>query len=381
MNFVAEVLGLTRHAAERLEERNVLRRAFVSDPFFPDIVEAFRLDKKFGRFEEGTLVAKLKDGSFLVRGFPKIKRALVLNPTLKKHFGNRRIVVEEKMNGYNVRIVRMGENIYAITRGGLICPYTTEKARKMIPSDFFDEYPNYMLCCEAVGTASPYVPFESYGVEFEFYLFDVRNARTNEPLSIAEKEEIAERFSLKLARMLLETNPDDVSSIMDIVRMLEEEGREGIVVKDAKMEIEPLKYTTSFINRSDLRYAFRYFAEYGRDFMLSRIIREAFRSFELEESEEAFEQRCLKLGRAILEPMVESIREVKSGRVVAERAEIFFYSREVLELFKKHLKMQGISSRLTLTDERDGKIYAKLERIMRGTTDRIARILSGGYWQ
>ncbi|MET1125217.1 MAG: RNA ligase [Archaeoglobaceae archaeon] len=378
MNFVAEALGIPKPAARRLEERNVLRRAFVKSDFFPDVVEAYRLDKKFGGFEEGTLIARLKSGNFVVRGFPKIKRILLLSK-VRDHFGNVEVAVEEKMNGYNVRIVKMGENLYAITRGGLICPYTTEKARRIIPMDFFDDYPEHMLCCEAVGTASPYVVFD-YGVEFDFYVFDIRHAATNEPVSIREKLEIAESYSLKLARVLAETHAGDVESIRSVVEQLEKEGREGIVIKDVEMRIEPLKYTTSYANCSDLAYAFRFFNEYARDFMISRIVREAFRSFELAESKEEFEARCLRLGRAILQPLVESVREVKEGKDVAERSKIFFYEERVLDLFKAHLRMQGVTSRIRVIGRRGGKIYAELERTMRSTTDRIRGILESGYW-
>ena len=137
MKFVADVLKLSKSATIRLEERRVLRRALIKHPFFPDLVDAYKLDKKFGEYEEGTLIVKTKDGYDLVRGYPKIRRALTLHPTLIKHFNDvDEVVIEEKMNGYNVRIVHFGKNIYAITRRGYICPYTTEKARKLIPFDF-----------------------------------------------------------------------------------------------------------------------------------------------------------------------------------------------------------------------------------------------------
>ncbi len=44
-------------------------------------------------------------------------------PTLKKHFsGLEKITVEEKMNGYNVRVAKVKDDILAITRSGYICP-------------------------------------------------------------------------------------------------------------------------------------------------------------------------------------------------------------------------------------------------------------------
>ncbi len=381
MNFIAKALNLSKAAAERLQERHILRRAHVKHNFFPDIVEAYRLDKKFGFYEEGTVIVKSKDGEIVIRGFPKIRRALTLKPTLEKHFGKRKIALEEKMNGYNVRIVKIGENLYAVTRRGLICPYTTEKVREKIPEDFFDDYPGYMLCCEAVGEYSPYVPSKVYGLkEIEFFLFDVRESRTNKPVEIKEKMEIAERYGLNLAKILAEILPDEVDVVKKVIDELNEHGREGIVFKDLKMELDPIKYTTSSANCSDLRYAFSYFNEYARDFMLARIVREAFQSYEFDD-QEAFEERCKRLGKSILEPMVNSIKTVKSGETVTEISKLIFYSEEVLELFKNHLKLLGVDFRIKELKRSGSRIYVVFERIMRSTTDKIKNILNGGLWK
>lgn len=380
MNFVAKALNLSISAAERLEERNIIRKAFIKHPFFSDVVEAFRLDKKFGLYEDGTVVVKSVDGVRVFRGFPKIRRILVLNPSLKKHFGDKEIALEEKMNGYNVRVVKIGENLYGLTRRGLICPYTTEKVREKIKNDFFEDYPEYMLCCEAVGPSSPYVPSRIYGVkELEFFVFDIRNSRTNEPLGIEEKEEIAKRYGLKMAEVILKTHPDD-PEIKRVIDELDSKRREGIVFKDIEMKIDPLKYTTSSANISDLRYAFRFFGEYARDFMLARIIREGFQSFEFGDSEEKFKERCLRLGEAILDPIVQSIKECSEGKNIYEESDLVFSSPEVLELFKKHLKLLGVDFRMEILDE--GKeIRARFKRVMRSTNDRIRGILKGSTWK
>jgi len=323
------------------------------------------------------VVVKAKDSLKVFRGFPKIKRTLLLNPTIKKHFGSRDIVLEEKMNGYNVRIVKIGENLYAITRRGLICPYTTEKARILIDDEFFRDYPDYMLCCEAVGKASPYVPTEVYGIEnLDFFLFDIREGRTNRPLTVDEKIEIAKIYGLKLAEILATVSSEDTEKMREIIEKLDRNRREGVVFKDREMKLNPLKYTTSYANQSDLRYAFRFFGEYGRDFMLSRVVREAFQSFEFED-EEKFNERCLQLGRAILEPMIESIRACKRGEMIYEESELVFENQEVIELFKMHMRLLGVEFRVEVLDE--GRI--RLKRVMRGTSDKIKGILQGSYWK
>lgn len=382
MKFVAEALNLSPIAARRLEEKNILKEAFIRHTFFGDVIEAVKLDRKFGEFEEGTLIAKTIDGLEIVRGYPKIKRALTLYPTIRKHFRGE-VVLEEKMNGYNVRVVRFGKNLYAITRGGFICPYTTEKVRMLINSDFFKDHPNLMLCCEAVGEESPFVPKDVYGIKtIDFYVFDIRDKRTNKPLPIRDKEKLAEEYDFKLAPILAEVHVSKAHEVAEeVIRELGKKGREGIVVKDPKMKRQPIKYTTSESNCSDLSYAFRFFGEYAKDFMFSRIVREGFQAFELCKDEEEFKERCLRLGESILKAMVESIREVDEGKKVCDKIRLRFYDLDVFKLFKEHVRRMGINAEFSEPEE-DGESYIVwFYRYMKSTTDRIEHILRGNLWQ
>ncbi|MEM4280088.1 MAG: RNA ligase [Archaeoglobaceae archaeon] len=376
MNFVAEALNLSKFSAERLFERGILKKAFVKAEIFKDVVDAYRIEKKFGIYEEGTVVIKSKDGLKVVRGFPKIKRILALEMGLKKHFGDRTIAVEEKMNGYNVRVVKVGDDIYAITRRGLICPYTTEKVREKIPVEFFDENENFMLCCEAVGSASPYVA-DYYGIDgLEFFVFDIRECKTNVALRIEDKEKILKKHKIKSVEILKKCRASETEKIKEVIEDLHARKREGVVLKDLEMKLEPLKYTTSFANCSDLAYAFKFFEEYSRDFMLARIIREAFQAFEFGYSEE----RALRLGKSILEAVIGSIKRVRGGEEVLEESRLVFSSEKVYEAFKMHLKLLGISFREIEVKRSEKGLEVVIARVMRATSDRIKSLLEGNPW-
>lgn len=379
--FVSEALGLSRHASKTLEEKSILREAFIQHPFFSDIIEALRFDRKFGEIEEGTVVVKTINGVRVIRGFPKIRRALTLYPSVRNHFG-KEVAVEEKMNGYNVRLAKLGKNLYAFTRRGYICPYTTEKARNVVGIDFFRDHPDLILCCEAVGEESPFVPKKIYGIEgLDFFVFDIRKMETNEPLPVDIKIRLCEEYGLKHAPLLGIYNSRDAHvEIIEHIKKLGEEGREGVVIKDPKMKIEPLKYTTSETNAGDLSYAFRYFNDYGKDFMFSRIVREGFQSFEFSESEEEFIERCLRLGMSILKPMVESIKTVSDGEWVSEKIKLRFDSIEVMELFLKHLRKMGVDFRIREIKKEEKGAILYFERIMRSTTDKIRAHLEGQPW-
>jgi len=291
-------------------------------------------------------------------------------------------VIEEKMNGYNVRIVSFGENIYAVTRRGFICPFTTEKARESFNPDFFKDFPELMLCSEAVGEESPFVPKKIYGVKgIDFFVFDIRDMRTNIALPLDRKIKLSEEYGFKIAPILGETDAERAhEEVKSIVLKLGAVGREGVVIKDPQMRTEPLKYTSSQSNCSDLNYAFRYFNEYAKDFMLSRIVREAFQSFEFDENEEKLKERCLRLGEAILRPMIRSIHDVSKGDKVVEKHQLKFRSLEVLELFKEHLRRMGIDANYSVPEIRDGYYIFKFERHMKSTTDKISHLVKGNVW-
>ncbi len=380
MKELAKAIGVSHPAFKELIRRDVLRRAFVRHPFFSDVFEAYRLDRKVGEFEEGTLIAKTVEGVEVVRGFPKIKRALTLYPTIRRHFDGL-VAIEEKMNGYNVRVVKFGKNLYAITRGGLICPYTTEKVRMLFDHTFFNDHPNLMLCCEAVGEESPYVPHKLYGDRIDFYVFDVRDKRTNEPLKIVEKERICDEYGFKMAKIFDVVDAKNAHEVVrDVVERIGREGREGVVIKDVEMREPPIKYTTSQANCSDLSYGFRYFGEYGKDFLFSRLIREGFQSWEFLEDDKAMMERALRIGKAILLSMVESIKEVKSGKKIYESCRLRFYDLEVLELFKEHVKRLGVNAKFS-EPKKDGNSYVVYYmKYMKSTTDTIKHILEGNLW-
>jgi len=302
----------------------------------------------------------------------------MLSPTIENHFKNR-VVVEEKMNGYNVRISSIGDEIVALTRGGYICPYTTKKAVEIMDlSNFFDDNPDLVICGEMVGTDNPYV--SHYYLEIGslgFRVFDLRKKSSNEPLPLKEKYKLLQKYKLPSVRVLGTFNIGDaVEKIKEIVKKIGEENREGIVIKDPQMEISPLKYTSSKAHDNEIKYAFTYPFDFGRDFFFSRVIREGFQAFEMEESEEKLQERAKRLGESILYPMLDTIKNVSSGNIAGEDMVIDVENRKEAENFLRHLHDLGVYA--ILIEFKDNK--AIIRRIYQSTTDKINNFLSGGLY-
>ncbi|WP_414470239.1 RNA ligase [Methanobacterium sp. ACI-7] len=340
-------------------------------------IPTLQFRKDVGKIEAGTLIYFDNDIE-IIRGFPKTRRTLMLSPTLKNHFKDK-IVVEEKMNGYNVRIASIGDKIVALTRGGYMCPYTTKKAIEIMDlEEFFNDNKDLVICGEMVGTENPYVShyYKEIG-SLGFRVFDIRKKVTNDPLTIDEKYKLLEEYGLPSVRVLGTFNIDEASAkVKEIIKEIGEENREGVVIKDPDMELIPLKYTSSEAHDDEIKYAFTYPFDFGKDFFFSRVVREGFQAYEMEENEGELEQRAKRLGEAILYSMLDTIKKVSSGEIASEDMVIDVESKDEAEEFLRHLHDLGVYA---LLDEfMDNK--ATVKRIHQSTTDKINNFLNGGLY-
>jgi putative ATP-dependent DNA ligase len=343
--------------------------------------ELFRFDKPISSVEGGTSV--FVEPFDVVRGFPKISRTLMLYPSLLKHFSScKSVVVEEKMNGYNVRVALIGDTLLGLTRGGFICPYTTEKAHDLIAREFFLDHPELVLCGEMVGPDNPYVPKSFYDIEsLEFFAFDIREKITGKPMPVMKRRALMEEYGIKSVRLFGEFDVSEAH--IEITKIIKELGatmHEGVVIKDPEMIMPPVKYTSSQSNCADLRYAFEFYNDFGRDFFFGRVCREAFQSVEWDEDEEALRKRCLRLGESILLPMIKTIKKKKAGERVAEDVQIRVKSLKTVKEFEEYLRLLGVDAVFEKPEKIGNEYLVRIKRINQSTSDKTESILSGQLW-
>lgn len=346
------------------------------------IVKDFRpqylvFKKDMGFVERGTAVF-LGERIEVVRGFPKIRRAFYLKTALESHFGDR-VAIEEKMNGYNVRCFRLGEWIIALTRGGFICPYTTGRLSedKRLRS-FFDENAS-MLCGEVVGVENPYVvhPYEEAG-GFSFFVFDIREKQSNIPTPIDEKNALLKRHGIPGVRLFgVFEKARSTEKALEAIERIALENREGVVLKDPEMKISPLKYTCSIANTSDLKHAFKFPYDYGRDFMFSRIIREGYQAVELNEGPRELAVRAARLGESILMPMVDTIKSISAGETVTEDFYVRVKNREEVTELLEYFQGQGVNCIVGNISEDKGELVVEIRRLRPASNDKIKSVLKG----
>jgi len=323
--------------------------------------------------ERGTAIV---DGE-VVRGFPSIPRTLVLDPGIPEYFDSR-LTVEEKRNGYNVRVTTIDGDILGFTRSGYLCPYTTAKVRELLdPGTFFDDHPDHMLCGELVGPENPYTPHDYPEVESaRIEVFDVRHRETGTPLSVPQRRELCEKYGLPQVPAFGEYEPEETpETVREIIAGLDREGREGLVMQSLD-GTRQLKYTTSATHRADLEHAFSLPFDYGRDFVFPRIVREAFQAVELDRTRGESRQRARELGESVLLPAIETIRAVERGETVGEEHTIRG-DPDVIEAMLSHLRNQGIEVEIESDRRANGERVVSFVKVAQATRDNARDYLEG----
>ncbi|WP_292466669.1 RNA ligase [Methanolobus sp.] len=373
----AEFLELPPSRLEDLIEKRSLKRNW--DEYY----NIYRFEGHAPHLEDGTVLID-HHGSFeLVRGFPKIKRAMLLEPSIKNSFSKiNSVVVEEKMNGYNVRVIEYNGKLIAFTRSGHVCPYSTEWIQNLLEMDFFKENPELILYGEMVGPDNPYVQKYVYDIaSLEFFVFDIRYKNTGEALPVYKKKEIAEEYGFRQVRLFGEFNINEAAEkVKGIIKELGKKGREGVVIKDPEMVLQPVKYTASESNCADLRQAFKFYNEAGRDYLFSRVIREGFQSYEWNESEEEFQQRCLRLGESILLPMKKTIAQVETGERISDDFQIRVRDRNVVYKFKSYLERLGLYVVFETPEKIGDEYVVSIKKMNKSTNDKTLAMLEGQLW-
>jgi putative ATP-dependent DNA ligase len=368
---VAQRLGITESRLQGLQE-TVIRESAWPEP------RLLRFEKESSGVEVGTVV--FENGE-VVFGYPKIRRPLMLAAAIKRHFSDL-VAVEEKMNGHNVRVLSIDGDIVALTRGGFICPYSTEVARRLVPEDIFEKHTHMVLCGEMVGPENPYVARDVYPTDsIDFYLFDIAEKNCKSTLGVHRTHEMAEEFGLKATAFLGEFHKESAAErIKQIVIKLGRQGREGVVMKDPDNKLPPIKYTSSMTNCSDLAVAFRYYNDYALDFFVSRAVREGFQSVEWNESTEQRRARALSLGESILMPLIDTVEKRQQGENIVQKVQIRVKSLQTARDFEYHLRRSGIRAIFEPPEPDDDGYLIRISKLVMSTNDKTQALLEGDLW-
>jgi putative ATP-dependent DNA ligase len=369
---IANKLGIDLEKLERLQQ-SIIRKSSWPEP------RLMRFEKASSGIEAGTVIFENGD---IVYGYPKIRRAMMLGPAIKKYFSNR-VAVEEKMNGYNIRVAVIDGEVVALTRGGFICPYSTEVAGRLITAEIWDDHPEMVICGEMVGPENPYVPKDIYPTDsIDFYLFDLAQKNRRGTLGVHKTHEFAKEYGIQATPLLGEFRADKAyEEIAEIVQELGKRGREGVIMKDPENKAGPVKYTSSESNCRDLEVAFKYYNDYALDFFVSRAVREGFQSAEWNESEEERKLRALRIGQSILLPLVDTVIRKIHGEQIVQQVQIRVKNIQTARDFEYHLRRIGMKAVFDPPEpDEEGSYLVKITKLVMSTNDKTLALIEGDMW-
>ena len=369
----SQALGISEETFTELLERGIVRLMRYRN------IEYAVFRKSTHGVGEGTAVV-MKDGKvYVIPPYPSIQRILLLE-SVRKHFIDT-VVIEEKLDGYNVRVAMLGNEIYAFTRGGFICPYTTHRIRHDLGRELrqlLEDNDSLIVAGEVIGPENPYVPHEyPEAGGFSFFAFDILSPEGKQ-LPVDERNALLDKYGVPRVRELGRVSKEELREIRGILKELDRDGREGVVMKDPLYRVPPLKYTTHAANIGDLSVGMRFFFDEGRSYIFSRLLREIFMLYEEGAGDERIREIAEKLGMSLLVPALNTVREVEAKGAVFAEYRLRVYDERVIEEILDFMQSLGMGPEI-INVKREGDSIIFVLKKMKRTSDEVRHILKTGY--
>jgi putative ATP-dependent DNA ligase len=325
-------------------------------------------------------------GTALVEGrvlpaFPHIGRILALGAGMKKHLSGR-FRLEEKIDGYNVRVIRVEGRILPFTRGGYVCPFTEDRLPELVDlHPFFDAHPDLILCAEISGRGNPYSasPSQRVGDDVELHAFDLMRFDRSEFIGLEECDRILTELQIPRAPIIGWFEPSQTAEVKQHVLELDKLGAEGIVFKPLNDGLR-IKYVTPTTNLCDITRDVHLLAELQANTFVLRLLRLviAIEELSLQDRLPELEQA---LGSALLAGFLQTVEHVRDGLGVSEQRRLRLTSSEGVDRLERHLNRvaRGIRIRELARRTEGDHTTVDIEKTFISSTDRIRDLLEGAY--
>jgi putative ATP-dependent DNA ligase len=342
-----------------------------------DDIEYVRFSDDMRNFERGTV---LLDGR-VVPSYPRLGRIFVLEEGVRRAMPEE-FYVEEKLDGYNVRVLRHGERLLPLTRGGFVCPFTEDRLADLADLEpLLRDRPDLIVCAEVVGPENPYILTRTPRVasDVRLFAFDLMRCGHAGFLPLAERDALFERYRVPRAPVLGRWTPAELPRLKDELRRLDAEGAEGIVLKPPAEGLR-VKYVTPSVNLTDIEDDSVLLKELPPEFFMNRLVRLALgmREMGMLERTEEIEQR---LGHAILTGFFGALEGIAAGGVVERTFRVRMHGEQAAERLMRH--MNRASRRIQVREiERhaeDGMCVLSFRKIFLTSTSELKTLLGGQF--
>ncbi len=349
---------------KRLKEKEGIQPYLYKDLVF------VRLTQEYKSFPRGTVFCEDR----IIYGYPQIMRILHLTNGINRYFEGE-FYVEEKVDGYNVRIALINNTMLCFTRGGFVCPFTTDRVSDLVDIRFFEQYPEYIICGEVAGPGSPYntevIPYIKEDIQF--FVFDIMD-RKGKNLSLKDRYEILQPFKINQVNRWGPFKKGDIEKIKRIILELDREEREGIVIKSISNE-RSAKYVTLGSCLRDLQASTHLITELPAGFFLQRILRALFFCHEFNIPIE--DEFLLKSADALYRIPEKTIHDISEGKEVKELFEIKVKNKNTIDELLRLINRSDVRAQLISIEKQGDYFKARFCRIYINGTRQIRHKLAG----
>jgi putative ATP-dependent DNA ligase len=315
----------------------------------------------------------------VIWGYPEIGRLLRLDSGLRRQF-RAPFWVEEKVDGYNVRLFQAQGDVLALTRRGYLCPFTTDRLPDLLDLRVFAERPDLVLCAEVAGPDNPYTesspPYVTEDVRL--FVFDVMRKDAPQLLPQAERLQLLQAYGLPGVPQYGRYEVGDVEALKALLRRLDAEGREGVVLKEDGPEPRRAKYVTGSTTLRDLQTTAAAMAQLPPEYYTQRLLRLAL--FLDEHDMAGRRQLAGALGEGLIEGLLQAVRQYRHHGKVLRTFRCRFRQEANAALFTRSLRRLLGEAQVQLRGLRqEGAFYVlEFDKILPRATGVFAQLLGGG---
>ncbi len=324
-----------------------------------------RFRESFRKIERGTVII----GKRVIWGFPHIKRIFTLEKGLQKNISDDTVYVEEKIDGFNVRIASVRGKLAGFSRGGFLDAFVTEKAREMGLEKFFKDHPGHVLCAEMLGN-TPYTdPTDDYDVKL--FVFDI-DPGDGSYLPPKERYDILKRYGIESTPKLGKFARDDYPGLGRLAKALNKGQKEGMVIKSADRKTV-VKYVTPWADIDDIARTSHMFFDMPIGFYYQRVLRSAMFMDDFGFDRDRY---AGQLGKAFYSGLTKAIRDAKDGKEIDEEFEVLIKDDGIWEGIKDQMSKDVKVEKLWEREDK-GRKRIRFRKIYKRTTKRLTSYVEG----
>ncbi len=319
----------------------------------------------------------------VVPAYPSVGRIFALGAGVRQAFAGP-FHAEEKIDGYNVRIVRAAGRLLPLTRSGMVCPFSFDRLPDLVDPDalaaLFDAEPGLILCAEIAGPGNPYMPTAStrWGEDIGLFAFDLMRCGSQSFVPEQQRTALLDRYGIPQAPRLGRFTVDELPRLAEEVLRLDREGGEGVVLKPPG-EGGRVKYVTPGINLTDIVSDAALELELPGEFYTHRVVRMVMALRELGQ-QQRLEEMGTALGAALVQGFAEAVAEVERGGEVSRIFVVRLRRESSCDALLEHVGYRSRSVDIKEVSRRSIGGYYELtfRKVFRRSSDKLKTLLSGG---